>query len=83
MRTPVIRQHRLNTYLLLLAVLFPSSAVVNALSQVNPQAAQTRVGVTEPLRTAQASRVDRAPKLDGTLDDPLWQLATPITNLRQ
>ncbi len=83
MRTPVIRQDRLNTCLLFLAVLFPSSAVVNALSQVNPQAAQTRVGVTEPLRTAQASRVDRAPKLDGTLDDPLWQLATPVTNLRQ
>src|SRR5438128_11552625 len=28
-------------------------------------------------------RVDRAPKLDGTLDDPVWQLARPITDFRQ
>jgi len=32
---------------------------------------------------AQAVRVDRAPKLDGTLDDPLWRLARPITGFRQ
>ena len=30
-----------------------------------------------------AIRVDRAPKLDGTLDDLLWQQATPISNFRQ
>ena len=33
--------------------------------------------------TANAVRVDRAPKLDGTLDDPLWQRAEPISNFRQ
>ncbi|PYV33632.1 MAG: hypothetical protein DMG22_09385 [Acidobacteria bacterium] len=27
--------------------------------------------------------VERAPKLDGTLDDSLWQLAKPITDFRQ
>ncbi|MGH9730366.1 MAG: DUF5916 domain-containing protein [Candidatus Acidiferrales bacterium] len=27
--------------------------------------------------------MDRAPKLDGTLTDPLWQLAKPITDFRQ
>jgi hypothetical protein len=27
--------------------------------------------------------VDRAPKLDGTLNDPLWQQATPVTNFLQ
>jgi hypothetical protein len=32
---------------------------------------------------ANAVRVDRAPKLDGTLDDPLWQRAEPISNFRQ
>ena len=32
---------------------------------------------------AQAVRVDRAPRLDGSLDDPLWQLALPITDFRQ
>ena len=40
----------------------------------------TLAGAPEPLRTAQASRVEQAPKLDGTLNDPLWQQATPISN---
>src|ERR1700730_6672148 len=33
--------------------------------------------------TAEAIQVDRAPKLDGTLDDPLWRTAKPITEFRQ
>jgi hypothetical protein len=32
---------------------------------------------------AVAVRVDQGPKMDGTLDDPLWQLAKPITDFRQ
>jgi len=47
---------------------------------------QTRGGTVSPEQTgrlAQAARVDHAPKLDGTLDDSLWQQATPITNFRQ
>jgi hypothetical protein len=32
---------------------------------------------------AEAVRVDHAPKLDGTLDDPLWQSAKPIADFRQ
>jgi len=32
---------------------------------------------------AEAVRVDRAPRLDGALDDPLWQSAKPITDFRQ
>ncbi len=34
-------------------------------------------------RVARAIRVERAPKLDGTLNDPLWQGAEPITDFRQ
>lgn len=34
-------------------------------------------------RIAQAARVDRRPALDGTLDDPLWQQAEPISDFRQ
>ena len=34
-------------------------------------------------RAAEAARVDHAPKLDGTLDDPLWQRAEPIVDFRQ
>jgi hypothetical protein len=35
------------------------------------------------LPSAEATRVDRVPKLDGTLNDPLWQSAKPITEFRQ
>lgn len=34
-------------------------------------------------RIAMAVRVERAPRLDGTLQDRLWQTATPITDFRQ
>jgi hypothetical protein len=47
------------------------------------QAPQRQIGAQEPLRTAQASRIDRAPRLDGTLDDPLWQQGAAITNFLQ
>ena len=32
---------------------------------------------------AEATRVDHAPKLDGTLNDSLWESAKPITDFRQ
>src|SRR6516162_6735685 len=34
-------------------------------------------------RIAEAVRVDRPPRLDGTLHDPLWQSAKPIADFRQ
>ncbi len=34
-------------------------------------------------RMARAVKVDHAPRLDGTLSDPLWQSAEPVTNFRQ
>jgi hypothetical protein len=37
----------------------------------------------EGTRVAEAMPVGHTPKLDGTLDDPLWQLAKPITDFRQ
>ncbi len=33
--------------------------------------------------SAEATRSDHAPTLDGTLNDPLWQSAKPITEFRQ
>jgi Domain of unknown function (DUF5916)/Carbohydrate family 9 binding domain-like len=33
--------------------------------------------------SVEAAPTDKAPKLDGTLNDPLWQLAAPITDFRQ
>jgi hypothetical protein len=32
---------------------------------------------------ARAARVERAPRMDGTLNDPIWQQANPITDFRQ
>src|SRR6266849_10822646 len=34
-------------------------------------------------RIAQAVRVERSPRLDGTLDDPIWLQAVPINDFRQ
>src|SRR5215468_2356396 len=46
--------------------------------------AQTKTATTsQDLRVAKATRVDHSPKLDGTLDDPLWNLSDPITNFAQ
>src|SRR6266536_5513002 len=36
-----------------------------------------------PEHIGQAVRVERAPRLDGALDDPIWQQAAPITDFRQ
>ena len=61
-------------------------AIASASSgQSNPasQAGKSPTGAQEPLRLARASRVDRAPKLDGTLDDPLWEQATPVSDFLQ
>jgi len=34
-------------------------------------------------KTAQAVRVEHAPRLDGTLNDPLWHAAEPVRDFRQ
>jgi len=34
-------------------------------------------------RLAKGSRTDHAPHLDGTLDDPVWKTAEPLTDFRQ
>jgi Domain of unknown function (DUF5916) len=67
----------------LLGLVCLSFSIVYGQSQSTQQARKTQIGAQEPLRTAQAIRVDRAPKLDGTLDDPLWNQANPITNFLQ
>src|SRR6185437_6215952 len=46
-----------------------------AISQPRREPTQSRVSV--------AARVDHPPRLDGTLHDPLWQLAHPIVDFRQ
>src|SRR5438094_9392728 len=75
------RQMRICAALALLA--WAWSISLSGQAQSNSQGKQRRTSVQEGFRTAQASRVDHAPKLDGTLDDPLWQQATAITNFLQ
>ena len=56
--------------------------IVPYLCFLSPLAAQ--VPDTEPSDlSAQATAVEHSPKLDGTLDDPLWRSAIPITAFRQ
>ena len=52
-------------------------------SQEPATSTQSQTGVQQPARMAKATRVDRAPKLDGTLDDLEWQTASPITGFLQ
>jgi Carbohydrate family 9 binding domain-like len=60
------------TALTLVAILWPG--------RVTAKGPQTTV---TPERAAQAARVGHAPRLDGTLDDPLWQTAEPISDFLQ
>src|SRR5260221_6939529 len=50
-----------------------------------PQQERTTVPQVETRApdAAEAVRVDHAPKLDGSLGDPLWQSAKPVTEIRQ
>ena len=64
------------TYLMLLVLL---SGSVGAWALPNDTASGPEVGA----RIAEAVRVDHSPRLDGTLDDPLWQSAKLVTDFRQ
>src|SRR5690348_3927352 len=68
---------------LVLVALLGASPSLHGQSGASSQAPQRRVEAQEPPRTAQATRIDRAPRLDGTLNDPLWLQATPISNFLQ
>jgi uncharacterized protein DUF5916 len=83
MRVSLAERSQISACVFLLGLLCHSSPLLNAQSQASPQTKERQIGAQEPLRTAKASRVDRAPKLDGTLDDPIWGLATPIDNFLQ
>jgi len=65
----------LHRVLVISALMFPQT--------VGARAVQNQAQTGESERVAEAVRVDRAPKLDGTLDDPLWQSAKAITDFRQ
>src|SRR5258708_23892565 len=62
---------------------FACNALIWGQSNPASQAAQGQIGPQQSLRTALAFRVDHAPRLDGTLNDPLWQQATPVTGFSE
>src|SRR6266702_4031333 len=62
---------------------FACNALMWGQSNPSSQAGQGQIGPQQSLRTALALRVDHAPRLDGTLNDPLWQQATPVTGFSQ
>src|SRR6266849_1029662 len=47
------------------------------------QSGASRAAPQNGSNAAEAVRVDRAPKLDGSLADPLWQSAKPVSEFRQ
>src|SRR5262252_8653878 len=76
------RRSRITFWCVLVQMCFGSSLIVAQQRSGTPQK-ESQAGAQEPARTAQAMRVDRAPKMDGTLDDPLWRQASPISNFLQ
>jgi len=74
---------RITACFFLLGALSLLSRPLRAQEQTSPPTKGRQTGAQEPLRTAKASRVEQSPKLDGTLDDPLWRHATPISNFLQ
>jgi hypothetical protein len=82
MRSSLTEPRARRTWVCIVTLLAASPSLC-AQSGATSQEPQRQVGAQALLRTAQASRVDRAPKLDGTLDDPLWQQASPIFNFLQ
>lgn len=67
----------------LFLVALVSAPILTAQQAAGPQQTEKHPGVQGPLRTAEATRVEQVPKLDGSLDDPLWQQASPIANFVQ
>ena len=67
------------------ADLVPAAALLILLAVPTPSSARTdsNRGGTQVRPVARAKRVDRAPVLDGTLRDLLWEAAESITNFRQ
>jgi len=82
MRFPLTEPRAGRTWACIVTLLAASPSLC-AQSGAASQEPQRQVGAQAPLRTAEASRVDRAPRLDGTLDDPLWQQASPISKFLQ
>jgi hypothetical protein len=75
------RNRTLCVDLFLLAALWFLPSLIHA--QLSTQTKETQAGAQVSLRSMSATRVDRPPRLDGTLDDPMWEKASAIANFLQ
>lgn len=76
--------HALTTGVVVLAAFASiASSRLYSQEQQTTQRSEAQAGAQEPGRTAKATRVERPPELDGTLEDPEWQSATPISRFLQ
>jgi len=66
---------RRSTALVFLVGLTAAQVLLGAVTPLPPQ--------VEPRKSVIAVRVERSPRLDGTLDDPLWRRATPVRDFKQ
>jgi len=75
MKTSQTAFHYVRTCLVLLSLICASTRSLYSQLAASTQSIRGQLATQEPARTAQASRVDRTPKMDGTLDDPheIWR----------
>jgi hypothetical protein len=65
------------------AFLFLASFSLPDEASARTQKNGNRPAVLQGSATAEATPVEHPPKLDGTLDDPIWQSAKPVAEFRQ
>lgn len=78
-RSSLIKSHGL----FILTLLCAGFGLFHLQADADSQDTAPQLASQESLPTVQASRVEHAPRLDGTLEDPLWLQATAITNFLQ
>lgn len=74
---------RLRTSIFLSSLLWGAPSYLKAQEPRASQSKESEVRPQELARSAKAIRVEHPPKLDGTLNDPEWQSASPITSFLQ
>jgi len=83
MKIPYPSRTFVHACVFLIGFLCLRSNVLGAQEAPSGQGRENHPAVQELSRTAEATRVDRPPKLNGTLDDSLWYQAKPIVEFHQ